>query len=214
MAKGGIQKRAFGAAIPALGLSNKAVYEGDNGDGGNAGRPSQSLLHQLLCTSPSCQTDNHHLPPSLSLPGVSSGMPGGGYHEGPDLAPCAAPSAASGPPLEEHLAQNTLWPEVHKLYGHGNDVYCLAASHDGRYAASACVAKSAAAAEIWFWAVGSWKGVAQVRAHTLTATALAWSHGDEYLASCSRDRSLCVTRRIRSADPAEEDSFQMVQRIK
>ena len=31
------QRRAFGAAIPALGLSNKAVYEEAN-DGGNAGR--------------------------------------------------------------------------------------------------------------------------------------------------------------------------------
>jgi elongator complex protein 2 len=96
--------------------------------------------------------------------GVSSGMPGGGYTEGPDFAPCAAPSVAQGPPLEEHLAQNTLSPEVHKLYGHGNDVYCVATTSEGRYAASACVAKSAAAAEIWIWAVGSWKGVAQLQA--------------------------------------------------
>ena len=58
-------KRAYGAAIPALGLSNKAVYEdGDSMGGTNAG--------------------------------VSSGMTGGDYHEGPDLAPSAAPSVRGG----------------------------------------------------------------------------------------------------------------------
>ncbi|GAX74942.1 hypothetical protein CEUSTIGMA_g2388.t1 [Chlamydomonas eustigma] len=178
--------RAFGAAIPALGLSNKAVYSSSGGDVEDLG----------------------------SNAGISSGMPGGGYHEGPDFAPCAAPSVAKGPPLEEHLAQNTLWPEVHKLYGHGNDLYCLAASRDGRYAASACVAKSAAAAEIWIWAVNGWKGVSQVQAHTLTVTHLTWSHSDDFLASCSRDRSFCITRRIRSNSPDVEDTFQLVQRIK
>ena len=151
---------------------------------------------------------------SFSPTGICSGMPGGNYAEGPDFAPCAAPSVAAGPPLEEHLAQSTLWPEVHKLYGHGNDVYCLAASHDGRYVASACVAKSTATAELWFWAVGSWKGVAQVQAHTLTATSMAWAHSDDYLASCSRDRSFCITRRIRSQVLGEEDGFQLVQRIR
>ena len=43
-----------------------------------------------------------------------------------------------GPPLEEHLAANTLWPEVHKLYGHGNNLYALAAHPSGRLLASAC----------------------------------------------------------------------------
>lgn len=44
----------------------------------------------------------------------------------------------TGPPLEEHLQQNTLWPEVRKLYGHGNELYCLAADPRGAYFASAC----------------------------------------------------------------------------
>lgn len=48
------------------------------------------------------------------------------------------PSAVAGPPLEEHLAQNTLWPEVFKLYGHANHVFSMAADPQGAYLASAC----------------------------------------------------------------------------
>ena len=37
----------------------------------------------------------------------------------------------SEPPTEENLLQNTLWPEVQKLYGHGYEIFALAARHDG-----------------------------------------------------------------------------------
>lgn len=67
--------RAFGAAVAALGLTNKAVLESVTAEEG------------------------------LNNAGVGSGMPGGGYDEGPDFAPNAAPGAVAGPPLEEHLAQ-------------------------------------------------------------------------------------------------------------
>lgn len=52
--------------------------------------------------------------------------PGGyaNYTEGPDFAPNAAPSVVAGPPLEEHLAQNTLWPEVR-----GGEVPDVASGH-------------------------------------------------------------------------------------
>lgn len=54
---------ALGAAVAALGLSNKAVYA-EEVQGSNAG--------------------------------VASGMEGGGYTDGPDLAPNAAPAAVAG----------------------------------------------------------------------------------------------------------------------
>lgn len=93
----------MGASIAALGLSNKAVYAGEEPAG--------------------------------------AGAAGGNYTEGPDLAPNPMPSAVAGPPLEEHLAQNTLWPEVVKLYGHANHILCLAADPLGKYLASACKAR-------------------------------------------------------------------------
>lgn len=89
------EERALGAAVPALGLSNKAVYSSDE---------------------------------------VAE-------RDGPDLAPRAEPGAVSGRPLEEHLQQSTLWPEVYKAYGHGNELYCMAADPRGALLASACKAQ-------------------------------------------------------------------------
>lgn len=58
-----VQSPALGAAVAALGLSNKAVYAEDMQD---------------------------------SNGGVASGMEGGNYTDGPDMAPNAAPAAVAG----------------------------------------------------------------------------------------------------------------------
>lgn len=42
------------------------------------------------------------------------------------------------PPTEEMLIQNTLWPEVQKLYGHPYEVFTVAANNSGTLIASAC----------------------------------------------------------------------------
>lgn len=152
--------RALGASLAALGLTNKAVFVEDS---------------------------------SIPAAGSNTLKPGGfgaeAYTDGPDFVPNSAPAAVGEPPLEEHLAQNTLWPEVRKLYGHGNDVYCVAASPNGRVLASACRAQSAPTAAIWLWEVGSWKALGQLTAHTLTVTHLEFSPCGRYLLAASRDRS-------------------------
>jgi len=56
-----------------------------------------------------------------------------------------------GPPTEENLIQNTLWPEVHKLYGHGFEIHCVATSPDGLFIASACHSSNAEDAAIIIW---------------------------------------------------------------
>ncbi|KXZ43915.1 hypothetical protein GPECTOR_77g12 [Gonium pectorale] len=193
----GRRGHGFGAAVAALGLSNKAVFEDDaaavGGGGGNAG--------------------------------VGSGMPGGDYADGPDFVPCAAPQVVREPPLEEHLAQNTLWPEAHKLYGHGNDVFAAAASPDGSLVASACKAQTASTAAIWVWCARTWRPLAQLRAHTLTVTQLEWSPTGALLAAASRDRTFSIFRRrdppTAEAVPAaaggaagDEAAFELVCRTK
>jgi hypothetical protein len=55
--------------------------------------------------------------------------------------------------------QNTLWPEVHKLYGHGYELYAVAAGPGGRLVASACRSAKQEEAAIIIWRTGKWKQV-------------------------------------------------------
>ena len=41
-------------------------------------------------------------------------------------------------PIEDQLAWHTLWPESHKLYGHGNELFSLCCDHGGKLVASSC----------------------------------------------------------------------------
>jgi len=121
-----------------------------------------------------------------------SGMGPAGYDDGADLAPTSAPSVVTCPPLEEHLSQNTLWPETNKLYGHGNDIFCVASDPKGRFLASASRAQSASTAGIIIWDTSSWTQICTLDGHTLTVTCLEFSPCGNFLASVGRDRKLCV----------------------
>jgi elongator complex protein 2 len=160
---------AYGASLPALGLSNKAIYTTEDPTGAAGG--------------------NNNVSGS-----AEAGLGEGGFNEdGPDVAPNAAPTAIAGPPLEEHLAGSTLWPEIHKLYGHGNEIYCVTAHPAGRFLASACRAQSTSTAGILLWDTTTWTRYASLEAaHSLTVTQLAFSPNGNFLASVSRDRSLAI----------------------
>nr|CAD7458433.1 unnamed protein product [Timema tahoe] len=139
-----------GASVPALGLSNKAVYE------------TQEVL-----------LDDRHV-----------------KNEYPEAY--FVPVEMTEPPTEENLIQNTLWPEVQKLYGHGYELYSLAARPDGRLLASACKATDAQHAAILLWRTDSWQQVDQLTSHQLTVTQLSFSPDGLYLLSVSRDRRWTV----------------------
>lgn len=55
-----------------------------------------------------------------------------------EAIPDAIPVVLSEPPIEDQLGWHTLWPESHKLYGHGNELFALCCDHDGKLVASSC----------------------------------------------------------------------------
>lgn len=109
-----------------------------------------------------------------------------------ESVPDAVPVVLTEPPIEDQLAWHTLWPESHKLYGHGNELFSLCCDHDGKLVASSCKAQSATVAEIWLWEVGSWKVVGRLQSHSLTVTQMEFSHDDNLLLSVSRDRQFSI----------------------
>lgn len=100
------------------------------------------------------------------------------------------------PPFEQHLLQNTLWPEIHKIYGHANEIMCCACNHSGTVLASACKAKQKSEAGIRLWDTRdpNWREIAhhEEGSHLLTVTQIEFSPNDRYMVSVSRDRHMIV----------------------
>ncbi|CAF0793944.1 unnamed protein product [Rotaria sordida] len=94
-----------GANVPALGLSNKAIFDNDE--------------NQTTTTSAVIDDD------PMTVDGL--------YKEGFFKA-----IVLNEPPFEEHLLQNTLWPEIQKLYGHGYEIIAVASNPSGSIIASTC----------------------------------------------------------------------------
>lgn len=76
------------------------------------------------------------------------------------------------PPTEEILV-HTLWPEVQKLYGHGYEIFALAARFDGKVLASSCKATNSEHAAILLWDSSMWKHYQKLVSHQLTVTQMA-----------------------------------------
>ena len=118
--------------------------------------------------------------------------------EAPDPASVARKSTLDidHPPLEDHLARHTLWPEREKLYGHGYEISAVATSHDGTLVATACKASAIDHAVIRLYETREWHEVKPpLTAHSLTVTCLRFSDDDAFLLSVGRDRQWAVFER-------------------
>lgn len=110
------------------------------------------------------------------------------------------PITMTTPPTEEYLTQNTLWPELQKLYAHGYELYSLAATKDGRILASACKATTVEHSEIILWNTETWKIYQRLRSHKLTVTQMKFSNDGNQLLSVSRDRRWTVFKNNPTSD--------------
>uniref|UniRef100_A0A2K5NCR8 Elongator complex protein 2 n=1 Tax=Cercocebus atys TaxID=9531 RepID=A0A2K5NCR8_CERAT len=162
-----------GATVPALGLSNKAIFQGDI-----ASQPSDE---EELLTSTGFEYQQVAFQPSI----------------------------LTEPPTEDHLLQNTLWPEVQKLYGHGYEIFCVTCNSSKTLLASACKAAKKEHAAIILWNTTSWKQVQNLVFHSLTVTQMAFSPNDKFLLAVSRDRTWSLWKKQDTVSPEFEPVFSL-----
>ncbi|XP_023268106.1 elongator complex protein 2 isoform X1 [Seriola lalandi dorsalis] len=162
-----------GASTPALGLSNKAVFQGDLAPKTTEGK------EQFNSISDQYQESYFH------------------------------PLNMTEPPPEDHLLQNTLWPEVQKLYGHGFEMFCLASDSARTVVASACKASKAEHAAVLLWSTATWRQLQTLPCHTLTVTQMAFSPDAQLLLAVSRDRTWSLWRRNLPTPESPEPQFSL-----
>jgi elongator complex protein 2 len=95
------ESRPLGANLPALGLSNKAVFEGNIVI--FASHSCYSYANSTLPGDISTQVDEEDDTATLQS------------YAHPSATPTSLSQSLEHPPFEEHLMQHTLWPEVEKL---------------------------------------------------------------------------------------------------
>jgi elongator complex protein 2 len=129
-------------------------------------------------------------------------------------------------PVGETLGKKTLWPEIRKLYGHGNELLCVASNHDGSIFASACKSREEQFASIWLWNSKDLNVLGTpLRGHKSSVVQLAFSPDDQYLLSVSKDRNFCIFQKKKTTNEEEEEEeeeegqreqthFELMQRTK
>ncbi|XP_077362438.1 elongator complex protein 2 isoform X2 [Festucalex cinctus] len=182
LASGDCARLPEGASTPALGLSNKAVFQGK----------ATVVLPFLLwpLKTPLLSLTGDLVPSSKDGEEKKFGSVSDQYPES-----YFKPINMTEPPTEDDLLQNTLWPEVQKLYGHGFEMSCLAADGGATVVASACKASKAEHAAVLLWSTTTWRQLQALACHSLTVTQMAFSPDGAMLLLVSRDRTWSLWRR-------------------
>jgi elongator complex protein 2 len=189
--------RPLGANMPALGLSNKPLFD------------DQEKEEERVDDDDDDDDNDGNGRARAAVDRRAAAVKLRGNKEGEQAQPVLLDNA---PPVEAELMQRTLWAEERKLYGHPNHMLCVASSHCGDLLASACRASQASEAHLILWRTDTWKQVAMLPAHKLSVTQLEFSPDDTLLASVSRDRTLSIFERAAGSDDIGD--YQVIARVK
>lgn len=188
---------AISASLPELGLSNKPVY-GQSADPPSLG---DSTMQGGFAVDEEGGEDG---PVAM----------GTGLKDEGVIESFGASRDVNSAPLEIELRQNRLWPERAKLYGHGNDVSCLAVDLANGVLASASRAQASRDAFIILWDTETGLERARLFAHDLTINQMRFSSDGECLLSVARDRSFAVFRRApQCGDSYDKYSYSLSVRV-
>lgn len=154
-----------GAVLPELGLSNKAVLPVDE------------------------EFDSHQTDHKLEA--SDEGDMDGGMR----IVSIGADRSHELIPLEDELKQNLLWPEVAKLYGHGNEITCLTSHIPSATIASAGKGFSVCDAAILLWDANTGVEAASLKTHDYSVVDLRFSPDGRKLASVGKDRTISLHER-------------------
>ncbi|CAG2109620.1 unnamed protein product [Medioppia subpectinata] len=153
---------------------------------------AQSLKH-ISNVDISNDMDEKDVPHSATVPTL--GLSNTAVYEPQQVDHEFKPTILEVPPTEESLLQNTLWPEIHKLYGHVFELFSVASNRSGTLIASASKASKAENADIILWDVKEAKLLSRLSSHQLTVTRIRFSSDDRYILSTSRDRTWSLFQR-------------------
>ncbi|CAG8595652.1 10091_t:CDS:10 [Ambispora leptoticha] len=168
--------RPVGANLPALGLSNKAISQGDIENYVKAAESEEFLSRQSY---------GHSSATPNSLVQILEKPP---FEE--HLLQHTLWPEIDKLYLQIDVNLNIQLKDLsYCRYGHGYEIVSVGSSHDGKYIASSCKATSPEHAVIRLYSTDTWKEIPEpLQSHSLTVTKIKFSHDDKYLLSVSRDR--------------------------
>lgn len=86
------------------------------------------------------------------------------------------------------------------MYGHGYELFSLAADPQCKLLVSASKAQKAEHASIIVWDIADWSLIGKLEAHALTVSQMAFSPDGQKLVSVSRDRNWAVHEKVQTDD--------------
>ncbi|GAB5592388.1 Elongator subunit elp2 [Umbelopsis nana] len=202
-----MESRPVGANLPALGLSNKAVFEGDAStmfDENEDAAALQSYAHPSATPTSLLQTLEHppfeeHLMQHTLWPEIEK-LYGHGYeircvrgtHDGRLIASSCKASTPEHAVIR--LFDTKTWNELEtKLEGHNLTVTKLEFSHDDKYLLSVSRDRLWSVYERVETDEGvTYKLASQSKAHARIIWDCSWSHDDKLFATASRDKTIKI----------------------